>query len=216
MVTTECAAAVLEAAEVKRQTLGQRTAGKGPSAADRTEKEDDQLFLDLDACATAVHHVVEHADMTEMEELPPVETADAAFRINTRDTHRCDRNRKARKTKKTTETAQSVSNSNLRYFFKKVDNVQMDILDCASSMSNFSFKMLDTMGYVQNVIISQDSVGCGSPACRKSCHHAVWILHNMFRFSRNEQLIYKKKLWKGEWEKVLSAFPGQLPLAPHE
>lgn len=55
-------------------------------------------------------------------------------------------------------------------------------------------------------------VGCGSPACRKSCHHAVWILH-VFRFSRNEQLIYKKKLSKGEWEKVLSAFPGQLPLA---
>lgn len=74
----------------------------------------------------------------------------------------------------------------------------MDILDCASSMSNFSFKMLDTMGYVQNVIISQDSVGCGSPASRKSCHDAVWILHNVFRFSRNEQLIYKKKLSKGE------------------
>ena len=212
-VTTECTAAVLEAAEVKRQTLGQRTAGKGPSAADRTEKEDDQLFLDLDACATAVHHVAERADMTEMEELPPVETAHAAFRINTRDTHRCDRNRKARKTKKKTETAQFVSKSNLRYFSKKVDNVQTDILDCASSMSNFSFKMLDTMGYVQNVIISQDSVGCGSPACRKSCHHAVWILQNMFRFSRNEQLIYKKKLLKGEWQKVLSAFPGQLPLA---
>ena len=88
----------------------------------------------------------------------------------------------------------------------------MDILDCASSMSNLSFKMLDTMGYVQNVIISQNSVGCGSPACRKSCHHAVWILH-VFRFSRNEQLIYKKKLLKGEWEKVLSTFPGQLPLA---
>ena len=68
VVTTECAAAVLEAAEVKRQTLGQRTAGKGPSAADRTEKEDDQLFLDLDACATAVHHVAERADMTEMED----------------------------------------------------------------------------------------------------------------------------------------------------
>ena len=100
MVTTECEAAILEAAEVKRQTLGQRTAGKGPSAADRTEKEDDQLFLDLDACATAVHHVAERADMTEMEELPPVGTAHAAFRINTRDTHRCDRNRKARKTKK--------------------------------------------------------------------------------------------------------------------
>ena len=96
MVTT----AVLEAAEVKRQTIGQRTAGKGPSAADRTEKEDDQLLLDLDACATAVHHVAERADMTEMEELPPVETAHAAFRINTKDTHRCDRNRKARKTKK--------------------------------------------------------------------------------------------------------------------
>lgn len=79
-------------------------------------------------------------------------------------------------------------------------------------MSNFSFKMLDTMGYVQNVIISQDSAGCGSTACHKSCHHAVWILHIVFRFSRNKQLIYKKKL-EGEWEKVLSAFPGQLPLA---
>ena len=34
-----------------------------------------------------------------------------------------------------------------------------------------------------------------------------------FGFSRNEQLIYRKKLSKGEWEKVLNAFPGQLPLA---
>ena len=100
VVTTECAAAVLEAAKVKCQTLGQRTAGKGPSAADRTEKEDEQLFLDLDACPTVVHHVAERADMTEMEELPPVETADAAFRINTSETHRCDQNRKAQKTKK--------------------------------------------------------------------------------------------------------------------
>ena len=99
---------------------------------------------------------------------------------------------KSSKNEKKTETAQFVSKSNLRYFSKKVDSVQMDILDCASSMSNFSFKMLDTMGYVQNVIISQDSVGCGCPACRKSYHHAVWILHNVFRFSRNEQLIYKK------------------------
>lgn len=38
--------------------------------------------------------------MTEMEELPPVETAHTAFRINTRDTHKCNGNRKARKTKK--------------------------------------------------------------------------------------------------------------------
>lgn len=67
MVTTECATAVVEAAEVKCQTLGQRTARKGASVADRTEKEDDQLFLDLDACATAVHYLAERAGMTEME-----------------------------------------------------------------------------------------------------------------------------------------------------
>ncbi|XP_078364125.1 uncharacterized protein LOC144648447 [Oculina patagonica] len=124
VVTTECAAAVLEAAEVKGQTLGQRTAGKGPSAADRTERENEQLFLHLDACATGVHHVAKCANMTEMEQLQPVETAHGAFTINTRDTHRSDRNKKAQKTKKTTETAQSVSKSNLRYFSKKVDNVQ--------------------------------------------------------------------------------------------
>lgn len=88
----------------------------------------------------------------------------------------------------------------------------MDILDCASSMSNLSFKMLDTMGYVQNVIISQDSVGCGSPACRKSCHHAVWILH-VFRFSRNEQLIYKKKIVEGGMGKSPEHFPRAITIS---
>ena len=88
----------------------------------------------------------------------------------------------------------------------------MDILDCASSMSNFSFKMLDTMGYVQNVIISQDSVGCGCPACRKSCHHAVWILHNVFRFSRNEQLIYKK-IVEGGMGKSPERFPRAITIS---
>lgn len=39
VVTTECSAAILEAAEIKRQELGQKTAGKGSTAADRAEKE---------------------------------------------------------------------------------------------------------------------------------------------------------------------------------
>ena len=39
VLTTECSAAVLEAAEIKRQALGQKTVGEGPTAADREEKE---------------------------------------------------------------------------------------------------------------------------------------------------------------------------------
>lgn len=39
VVTAECASAVLEAAEKKRQSLGLKTVGPGPSAVDRSEKE---------------------------------------------------------------------------------------------------------------------------------------------------------------------------------
>ena len=38
-MTAECASAVLEAAEKKRQSLGLKTVGPGPSAVDRSEKE---------------------------------------------------------------------------------------------------------------------------------------------------------------------------------
>ena len=39
VVTAECASAVLEAAEKKIQSLGLKTVGRGPSAAERSEKQ---------------------------------------------------------------------------------------------------------------------------------------------------------------------------------
>lgn len=38
-------------------------------------------------------------------------------------------------------------------FSKKVEGVHMDLLTCESSMRQFTFKILDTMGYVEEVAL---------------------------------------------------------------
>ena len=93
MVTSKCSAAVLEAAEIKRQALGQKTVGEGPTAADREEKkQNEQLFADEDVCASAVQYIAVHADSLSGEPhlVTNVEMAHQDYRVNTKDTHRSD------------------------------------------------------------------------------------------------------------------------------
>ena len=196
------------------QAPGQKTVGEGPTAADCEEKKQNELFADEDACASAVQYIAVHADSLSGEPhfVTDVEMAHQDYRVNTKDTHRSDRNKSKPKTKKTNNT-EAVNKKNLRYFAKKVDGVAMDLLECNSTMNLFKFKILDTMGYQENVTLTKDSASCTSQACRKNCHHLVWVFHNVFSFTKDETLIYKKKFTQSEWQKIIDAFPQEVPLA---
>ena len=106
VVITECSAAVLKAAEIKHQALGQKTVGEGPTAADCEEKKQNELFADEDACASAVQYIAVHADSLSGEPhlVTDVEMAHQDYRVNTKDTHRSDQNKSKPKTEKTNNT----------------------------------------------------------------------------------------------------------------
>ena len=69
------------------------------------------------------------------------------------------------------------------------------------------FMLLDTMGFLQEVSISKDSVSCTAPFCRGLCHHSTWSLHKVFSFDKDEPLIFKKDFTNSEWKRTLAAFP---------
>ena len=216
VVTTECSSAVIEDAEIKRQICGQRTVGQGPTAADRTKKQNNELFVDMDACASAIQYAAENAESIagEEESLSHIETAQQEYRVNTRDSHRSDRNNKTSRVKKTNNAQPAqVNKKNLRFFAKSVNEVTMDLLECKSTMDRFNFKILDTMGYQEDVTLTKESGHCTSPACKKNCHHLVWIFHNVFGFPKLEPLIYKNKFTQIEWRKIIDAFPEKVPLS---
>ena len=215
VVTTECSAAILEAAEIKRQVLGQKTVGEGPTAADREEKEQNELLAGRDACASVVQYIAENAESLtgKVDFSTDVETAQKDYRVNTKDSHRSDRTKRKPKNKKTSDTEAVPHKRHLRYFARKVDEVTMDLLECNSTMNLFKFKILDTMGYLEDVTLAKDSASCTSLACRKNCHHLVWVLHNVFHFSKDEPLIYKKTFTQAEWQKIINASPEKVPLS---
>lgn len=74
-------------------------------------------------------------------------------------------------------------------------------------MSKFEFKVLDTMGCLETVILTSDSVCCSSLACRQKCQHMIWLFHHIFGFKKEEPLIYKMKFTTLEWTKLVNAFP---------
>jgi len=217
VVTTECSAAILEAAEIKRQVLGLRTVGRGPTAADREENLENEMFLDKEACVSAVEHIHEKANsMTDsLDSLTNIESAQKDYRVNVRDSHRADKRKKqSRNEKKQKEKdTRSVNKKQLKYFNKNVNDITMDVLECESGMTQFTFKILDTMGYLETVVLSKDSFRCSSPACKKNCHHLVWVFHNVFNFPKHEPLIYQKKCTLAEWQKIVESFPEKVPLS---
>ena len=210
VVTTECSAAILEAAEANRQSSGQKTIGRGPTAADRLKRQETELFIDRERSASAIQSIAENAD--KYQSLSDVETAQDDYNINCRDTHRSDKSRKAPKKSKK-DKGNSIGRNKIRFFNKYVKDVNMDILKCDSNMSQFCITLLDTMGYQQDLTISKDSVTCTSPTCSGLCHHLTWTLHTMFGFTKDDSLVYKKQYTSSEWENILKAFPEKSPLA---
>ena len=98
MVTSGCASAILEAAEKRRQSLGLKTVGRGPSAADRSEKQSVNIARAREESANAIQEIVENAEAIIDGECEltadDIENSHNQFRINTEDTHRAGKKRK--------------------------------------------------------------------------------------------------------------------------
>lgn len=93
VVTAECSAAILEAAEVKRQENGLKTVGEGPTAFDRNERQQATLEKNTAACSDAVHYISGNADQLtdHFDSLTNFEKPQSDYRVNTRDSHRADK-----------------------------------------------------------------------------------------------------------------------------
>lgn len=193
-MTTDCSSAILEAAEIQRQQIGLKTVGRGPSVVDRAEQQQENLLRDQQASTDAIQYIADNAEsiLAQSDSLQSIGTAQLDFKVNTRDSHRSDKRKKASNiSKAANKKTDSVNKKQLKFFEKTVEGVSMDILEYKSDMALFQFRILDTMGYLQNVMLSKESTTCSSPGCRKTCHHLVWLFHSVFNFEKSCLLIYK-------------------------
>ena len=161
VVTAECASAVLEGAENKRPTLGQKTVGCGPSAADRSEKQSLCMARAREASADTIQQIAEKAELIIDDdfalEADDVENAQQQFKINTKDTHRADKKNQTKQKSKQVKRVNDglVTKKQKILFHNKVEGVHMDLLHCDSSMTTFNFKVLDTMGYLEEISLEK-------------------------------------------------------------
>ena len=221
VVTSECAGAVLEAAEKKRQSLGLKTVGRGPTVDSRTKTCRMQTARAREASADAVQALaLEAAELEskesdhEFETMQNIQQAHDRFQINTRDSHRADKKKKVKRQKKTNGKRDNANKKQKNMFSKKVEGVHMDLLTCESSMRQFTFKILDTMGYVEEVTLKKSSSTCSSSWCSsRDCHHLLWVLHNVFKFGGDDQILYQTSFSDNQWQEVLDAFPKKVPTA---
>lgn len=65
------------------------------------------------------------------------------------------RRRKERPQKKTSSKRGNANKLQKNLFSKKVEGVHMDLLTCESSVRQFTFKVLDTMGYIKEVTLKK-------------------------------------------------------------
>lgn len=218
VVTAECASAVLEGAENKRQSLGLKTVGRGPSAADRSDKQSLSMARAREASADAIQQIAEKAEVIIDDdfalETDDVENAQQQFKINTKDTHRADKKNQTKQKSKQVKKVKDghVTKKQKKLFHDKVEGVHMDLLHCDSSMTEFTFKVLDTMGYLEEICIRKESAICSSVWCKKECHHLMWIFHNLFNFDKEQPIMYQSKFTDQQWKQIIEAFPENVPL----
>lgn len=168
-----------------------------------------------EASPNAIQQIVERAEAMingdyELE-ADDIENAQHQFKINTKDTHRADRKnqtkQKSKQVKKRND--EHVSKKQNKLFHDKVEGVHMDLLHCDSSMISFNFKVLDTMGYLEEICLKKESSVCSSAWCRKECHHLMWIFHNLFKFDKEQPIMLK--FTDQQWKKTIEAFPENVP-----
>ena len=129
VVTSECAGAVLEAAKKKRQSLGLKTVGRGPTIESRKKSCVMKTTKAREASADAAQALT-------------LEAAELEYRESDQksDSHQADKNNKEKRQKKTTGKRDYVSKKQKNVFSKKVEGVHMDLLTCELSMRQFNFK----------------------------------------------------------------------------
>lgn len=113
-------------------------------------------------------------------------------RVNTHDMHRSDKRRQEVKRINKHTANIPVTKGQFRYFEKYVTDITMDLLQYKSSMTQFEFSVLDTVGYQEMVTLPKGLTRCSSFACKKKCQHLIWLFHNIFGIQTNEPLIYVK------------------------
>jgi len=123
------------------------------------------------------------------------QTHTISVRINTKDPHRTDKKtqtkKKGKQIKKKSDS--HVTKKEKKLFYDKVEGIDMDLLHCDSFMTSFNFKVLDTMGYLEEICLKKESSVCSSAWCRRECHHLVWIFHNLFKFDKEQPIMYPSK-----------------------
>lgn len=208
-MTSECAGAVLEAAEKKRQSLGLKTVGCGPMVESRNKDAEMKLARTREASADAVQAVAREADELDcMESDHEFEMITSSrFMIDFRLTQetvtgQIKRRRKERPQKKTSSKRDHANKMQKNLFSKKVEGVHMDLLTCESSLRQFTFKVLDTMGYIKEVTLKKSSSTCSSSWCSCACHHLMWIFHNVFKFGGDDQILYQMLFNENQWQKI--------------
>lgn len=212
---------MLEAAEKKRQSLGLKTVGRGPTVESCSKTCGMKTARAREASADAVQALtLDAAELEskesdhEFETMENIQQAHDRFQINTRDSHRADKKKKEKRQKKTTGKRDKANKKQKNVFSKKVEGVHMDLLICESSIRQFTFKILDTMGYVEEVTLKKSASTCSSSWCSsRDCHHLMWVLHNVFKFGGDDQILYQTSFSDNQWQKVLDAFPKKVPTA---
>ena len=98
-----------------------------------------------------------------------------------------------------------------KIFHDKVEGVPVDLLHCDSSM--ISFRVLDTVGYLEEICLKKESSICSSAWCRKECHYLMWIFHNLFKFDKEQPIRDQLKFTDQHWKNIIEAFPENVPLS---
>jgi len=69
------------------------------------------------------------------------------------------------------------------------------------------------MGYLEEICLKKESSICSSAWCRKECHHLMWIFHNLFKFDKEQPIMYQLKFTDQQRKKIIEAFPENVPLS---
>lgn len=89
----------------------------------------------------------------------------------------------------------------------------MDLLQCDPSMTSFTFKVLDTMEYLKEIALKQESSVGSSAWCRMECNHLMWIFHNLFQFEKEQPIMYQLKFIDPQWKDIIETIPENVPVS---
>lgn len=69
----------------------------------------------------------------------------------------------------------------------------MDLFQCDFFMISFNFKVFDIMGYLEEIFFKKEFFICLFVWCRKECYYLMWIFYNLFKFDKEQLIMYQVK-----------------------